>query len=186
MLAEGVVGVGPAGVDTNVVTLWLCPRPRRPQSLLSRNEPRLDSSFLFLVPRQPIARTVPPRTTRHKLQPKRVLVKVHAAEAADMDEARAWQSMVGVVQLCVVVALSNFLPCKLHPMLVPRDRATTSRDVEAPLDTTDNPRETLRVIGETSLKAKLRLKTSKVPWATSKVNSSKVVDSSLVTATVDP
>jgi len=102
-----------------------------------------------------------------------------------MDEVKAWLSMDEVVLLFVVAVTSNFLLCKLPQMLALLDKAMTSRDAEAPLDTTDNRPETSRATGEISPKVKLLPKINKVLWATSKDNSSKVV-SNLVTAIADP
>lgn len=187
MLEEEVVEVVLLVADISVVTLWLCLRPRRLQSLLSRNEPLLDFNSLFrelLELRQLMTRTALQQKKSHRLQPRLVPAKAHAAEAAGMDEARAWQSMAGVVRLCVVAALSNSLLCKLHLMPALQDRAMTSRDGEVRPDTTGNRRETLRVTGETNLKDKLRHKISRVPWAASKVNSSRV-GSNPGTATAD-
>jgi hypothetical protein len=175
--------------DISVVTLWLCLRPRKLQSLPSRSEPLLDSNSLSreLLMKQLIVRTVHLRKKRQlqlQLQLK-VLVRVLVAEAVDMVEVKAWLSMDEVVQLSVVAATSNSLPCKLPPMLELPAKAMIFRDEEAPLDITDNRRETLRVTGETSLKAKLHLRINKVPWVTSRVNSSRVV-SNPVTAIADP
>lgn len=85
----------------------------------------------------------------------------------------------------MVVVPSNFLQCKQPQMQVHRDKEMIFSEEEAPLDTTGNPPETLKATGETNPRAKLQHKINRAQWATSKVNSSKVV-SNPVTAIADP
>ena len=112
----------------------------------------------------------------------------YVVEAVDTDEAKAWLSvpMDEVVQLFVVAGPSNSLQCKQQQMPVPVVQAMTSREEVALLDITGNHPEILKETGGTNpLRVKRLLKTSKVPWVTSRISSSKVT-SNLDIAIVAP
>jgi len=95
----------------------------------------------------------------------------YVAEVVDMVGVKAWLlvPMEEGALLCVVVALSSSL-YNLVKMLAPADKEMICQDGVAPLDITEIPPGTSKVIGEINLlKASLN-KTNKAQWATSKVN----------------
>jgi hypothetical protein len=181
-LLEVVVVADLLAVGISVATLLLCPRLRRPQRSLSRNEQHLDSNSQFqalLVRHRPSEPTVHLEKIRmdkvkaHQIMYLRVPASV--AEAVVTDEAKVSLSVsmdAAALQYAEVVP-SSFLQVKqLQMPVLEANKAMTFKGVAALLVTIETLLETSRVTGETNLKAHLH-RTNRLEWVI--FNSNRVV-----------
>lgn len=148
-------------------TLWLCQRPRRPQSLPSRREPLLASSSRSLglrAPRHPL-QMLPEMTSQlNRLHPPfRVLYRPDVLLVEATAEARVWLLVVAVALApCVAEERSSSqLPLSRKGLQAPQ-ATFSAREVRAMPGT--HP-ATSMVTGETRASPRVQVSHSSSRWA---------------------